>query len=109
MKKMRKATLLCLALLTLASCSILESKRQEIKQGNIIDNSQLQRVTKGMTKAQVRYTLGDPVLNNVINPDRWEYVYSLKRPYHQLNVKHFIVTFKDDLVVNIDENYIVMN
>lgn len=47
----------------------------EISQGNVLTTAQMQSITKGMTKEQVEYILGTPVLNNIFATDRIDYVF----------------------------------
>lgn len=50
----------------------------DIQQGNIIEQDQLNRVQPGMTKNQVQYLLGTPLVDDPFHQNRWDYYYSLK-------------------------------
>lgn len=52
--------------------------RLDIQQGNVIDRQKLEQVQIGMSKRQVRYLLGTPLIVDTFNPDRWDYYFSLK-------------------------------
>ena len=70
-----------------------------IQQGNHLDASAIAQVHAGMTRSQVRYLLGTPMVPDAFDRDRWEYAYYLK--VRQLKVErrgHATVWFKDDLV-----------
>ena len=70
-----------------------------IQQGNHLDAKTIDEVHPGMTRSQVRYLLGTPMVPNAFDRDRWEYSYYLK--VRQLKVErrgHVTVWFKDDLV-----------
>ena len=70
-----------------------------IQQGNHLDASAIAQVHAGMTRSQVRYLLGTPMVPDAFDRDRWEYAYYLK--VRQLKVErrsHVTVWFKDDLV-----------
>lgn len=70
-----------------------------IQQGNHLDASTIAQVHAGMTRSQVRYLLGTPMVPNAFDRDRWEYAYYLK--VRQLKVErrgHATVWFKDDVV-----------
>ena len=70
-----------------------------IQQGNHLDEKAISQVHAGMTRSQVRYLLGTPMVPNAFDHDRWEYAYYLK--VRQLKVErrgHVTVWFKDDLV-----------
>ena len=53
----------------------------DIEQGNIITQDMLNRVHLGMTQAQVKEVMGAPVLENVFNKNRLDYVYTYKPGY----------------------------
>ena len=45
-----------------------------VAQGNIISKSMLSKIEEGLTKAQVRYIMGTPSINDPFNKDRWDYI-----------------------------------
>ena len=50
--------------------------RIPIRQGNLITQEMVNELKPGMTKQQVRYLLGTPLLIDTFNEDRWEYLYT---------------------------------
>src|SRR6478672_9332274 len=50
-----------------------------IQQGNLLKVEDVDQVTAGMTRSQVRYLLGTPVLGDPFDPQRWDYIYTLHR------------------------------
>ena len=70
-----------LASLTLASCtSIMENLpgvyKLDIQQGNIIDQEMIDQLRPGMSKRQVLYVIGSPMLVDVFHQQRWDYINS---------------------------------
>jgi outer membrane protein assembly factor BamE len=70
--------------LLLASCSgqpttLLTPYKMDIRQGNYVTPDMRENLKIGMTKAQVRYVLGTPMINDVFHGNRWDYVYRLER------------------------------
>jgi outer membrane protein assembly factor BamE len=67
-------------LLTLlaSGCSLVPIYRPTIEQGNVISQESVAQLKPGMTRDQVIYLLGSPVLTSNFNTDRWDYVYTLK-------------------------------
>jgi outer membrane protein assembly factor BamE len=57
-------------LLTLASGCLY---RMKIEQGNFLDPGQVMQLQEGMTKSQVRFLLGTPMVPHGFNSDRWNY------------------------------------
>lgn len=68
------------ALLTLlvSACSLVPIYRPTIEQGNLINQEKVAQLKPGMTRDQVVYLLGSPVLTSNFNADRWDYVYTFK-------------------------------
>jgi outer membrane protein assembly factor BamE len=120
--KMRKL-LICSTLgatLVAAGCSSAGGKSDErgsvlasfpfvykmtVQQGNIITEEMVDALEPGMTKSQVRYLLGTPLLTDLFHADRWDYVYTIRRGHQEMDVKPFAVFFKDDALVRV-EGYI---
>lgn len=67
----------------LAACgsniSHLSPYKMDIRQGNFVTPEMREKLKLGMTKQQVRYVLGTPLLSDVFHGERWDYVYSLVR------------------------------
>ena len=78
--------------------------RMNVQQGNLLDAEQVDQVEVGMTRSQVRFLLGTPMVIDSFNPDRWDYVYRLQRG-HQRKVekRHLVVWFEGDQVARIEE------
>lgn len=50
--------------------------RVEVQQGNILDQEMIDKLKPGMTKSQVRFVLGTPMLADTFHQERWDYFYS---------------------------------
>lgn len=77
--------------------------RMAVQQGNYLDARQVNQVQVGMTRAQVRFLLGTPMLPPGFDNDRWDYLYTLqlrtlKRPERQ----RLTVYFEGDKVARIE-------
>jgi len=64
--------------LVLTACSFFAPYRIDIRQGNHIDETMLAQLKPGMTREQVRFALGSPLVADVFHSDRWDYVYRFK-------------------------------
>ena len=65
---------------SLAACSTFRFPgvhRITIQQGNVITQQMIDKLRPGMTKAQVRFVLGNAVVDDPLDADRWDYVYSI--------------------------------
>ena len=47
----------------------------DINQGNILEDDKLAQLKLGMSKEQVRFLLGTPMVDDMFHADRWDYVY----------------------------------
>jgi len=78
--------------------------RMDIQQGNLLDPEQIDQVAVGMTRSQVRFLLGTPMVIDSFNPDRWDYVYRLQRGHERkVDKHHLVVWFEADKVARIEE------
>jgi outer membrane protein assembly factor BamE len=76
----------------------------DIQQGNIIEADMVEQLKPGMTKSQVRYVMGTPMVTDTFNQHRWDYFYQLKRGNGDLEKKHLSLSFNGDLLENIDQS-----
>jgi outer membrane protein assembly factor BamE len=63
------------ALCACAPPQIIQPYRMDIQQGNYISQEMISQLKIGMTKEQVRYVLGTPLVADIFHADRWDYVY----------------------------------
>ena len=59
-------------------CSTFSPYKVPVLQGNIIEDKDVDQLVQGLSKDQVQYLLGTPLLNSPIHQQRWEYFYSVK-------------------------------
>lgn len=67
--------------------------RPDVQQGNIVTPEQISMLYEGMTKEQVQYLLGTPVLSHILNQDRWDYVYSCQKGNGPMSVRRLSLYF----------------
>jgi outer membrane protein assembly factor BamE len=76
-----------------------------IQQGNIIEQSMIDQLRPGMTKRQVLYIMGSPMLDDVLHKNRWDYMYS-DHPSGEDRIQHQISLFFDnDQIVGIQGDF----
>ena len=51
----------------------------DIQQGNVLTQEMVSQLKPGLTKDQVRFILGTPVLTDMFHANRWDYVYRLQK------------------------------
>jgi len=76
--------------------------RANISQGNLIEQEDLDQAEVGMTRNQIRFLLGTPMVGDPFHKDRWDYIYYLKVGYEDATFKRWIsIIFEDDIVSEI--------
>ncbi|WP_295475279.1 outer membrane protein assembly factor BamE [uncultured Pseudomonas sp.] len=65
-------------LLALAGCSFPGVYKIDIQQGNVVTQDMIDQLRPGMTRRQVRFIMGNPLLVDTFHTDRWDYLYSLQ-------------------------------
>ena len=75
--------------------------RPIIQQGNVVAQQQVNELLPGMSKRQVQFLLGTPMLTDVFHADRWDYVYTIGRGSTPSEIKRVTVLFEDDRLVRI--------
>jgi outer membrane protein assembly factor BamE len=95
----------CLTLF-LAGCSTEKLKeslpgvyRLDIHQGNIVSQQMVDQLRPGMTKRQVAFIMGTPLVVDPFHDDRWDYIYSNEPGGKQRMQKRITLVFdKDELI-----------
>jgi outer membrane protein assembly factor BamE len=106
---LRKNTGLMLLLMLFAGCAFrdveipfipgLGPHKIDIQQGNVVTKDMLDKLQPGMTRNQVRFVLGTPLLVDPFRNDRWDYTYSLNKAGERIEPRLLKVFFKDDKMV----------
>jgi len=90
------ALILLTCLLGLSACIY----RPAVQQGNVLNETDLHAVRRGMSLHGVVQTLGNPVLDNVYPDGRVVYIYTLQPNYEKMKKRQLIVTFRSGRVVS---------
>lgn len=87
---------------------IISPYKIDIQQGNFISREMVAQLKEGMqrpegvTREQVRFVLGTPLLTDIFHSDRWDYPFRLKKRTGEVISSHVTVFFKDNRLVDID-------
>ncbi|MBI3043908.1 MAG: outer membrane protein assembly factor BamE [Betaproteobacteria bacterium] len=96
------------AILVLAGCERMPTLpavtpyKMDIQQGNVVTQDMIDKVRAGMTKAQVRFALGTPLVMDLFHGDRWDYVYLYQKADVVTERRRIVVIFKDDKLDRIE-------
>ena len=92
----------------LASCSYISSPvlspyKMDIRQGNSISAEMREKLKLGMTRHQVRYVLGTPMVSDVFHGNRWVYIYMLEQEGKVVEKQRLTLYFEGDNLVRMDD------
>jgi len=73
----------------------------EIQQGNFVSQDMLSKLKRGMTREQVRFVLGTPLVTDMFHADRWDYVYFVQFPDGKREQRNLSVVFEKDKLVRV--------
>lgn len=65
-------------LLALAGCSFPGVYKIDVQQGNVVTQDMIDQLRPGMTRSQVRFIMGNPLLTDTFHANRWDYLYSIQ-------------------------------
>ncbi|CAM3647400.1 outer membrane protein assembly factor BamE [Vibrio aquimaris] len=97
-----------LSMTLLTGCSLLEKLvyRIDINQGNYVEQKSVDKLKFGMTKEQVRFVLGSPMLVENGYPNTWYYIDHQTEGHQDSVQKNLIARFNDEgKLVNIDGDF----
>ena len=106
-----------LTFIFLTACSVkspidyFEAKiyKLDVQQGNIITAEMLMGLKPGMTRAQVKYVLGTPLIQDSFHENRWDYIYKMIKDDRLIEERHVVVRFADDELVDVKGDIIQSN
>ncbi|KXX65327.1 outer membrane protein assembly factor BamE [Marichromatium gracile] len=76
--------------------------KMTVQQGNIITEEMIDQLQPGMTRRQVQYLLGTPLLTDFFHNDRWDYTYTIKRGHQPMEIRYLTLYFAEDSLVRIE-------
>jgi len=90
-----RALLASLVLASLPACVY----RIDVQQGNLLEDADIEAARPGMTRSQIRFLLGTPVVRDSFHDDRWDYMYYFRKGRgRETEQRWLIVWFEDDRV-----------
>ena len=102
--------------LSVGGCSLPQIKMPDLKiprvyklsvqQGNVITQEMIDRLKPGMTRNQVEYVMGRPVLQDPFDDDQWVYLYTMEVPDIFMQAFKMVLVFEDDTLVTITGDFI---
>ncbi|HAL44110.1 MAG TPA: cell envelope protein SmpA, partial [Methylophilaceae bacterium] len=93
--------LLVLSLLLVACSSSLPSikpYKMPIQQGNLVTSKMMMQLKPGMTKTQVRFVMGTPLISDSFHKDQWDYFYQMEKDGAIIEKRRVTLIFEKDLL-----------
>ena len=103
--KIIQLVIAALMIVTITGCQLLpenaqlRSYRVLVQQGNVIEESKVDALKINMSKKQVIFIMGEPVVNNIFDKNRWDYAYYRKRDPEQTILNMVSIFFEEEKVI----------
>ena len=106
LQTLRFLTFIVFPLVIISACSTIASDvpfvyEIDIDQGNVIDQSMVNQLRPEMTKRQVIYILGSPLLVDPFSTNRWDYIYSQQPGKEDRTQQRISLFFLEDSLVHV--------
>jgi outer membrane protein assembly factor BamE len=80
--------------------------RITIQQGNVITQQMVDKLRPGMTRSQVKYVLGNPLISDPLNINKWNYYYSNKTAHDEQVNRLLYIYFVDNRLSYFSGHYL---
>ncbi len=100
--------LIALAITCITACSAIGFPgvyRIDVEQGNIVTQEKADQLQPGMSRRQVRFILGTPLVEDSFNRDRWDYIYTRRNGLEVLADESLTVFFEGDSLSRVEGDY----
>jgi len=104
-----RTLLISLAIACLSACSFVGFPgvyKIDVEQGNIITQEMADQLQPGMSRRQVRFILGTPLVEDTFNQDRWDYPYVKRNGLKVLSESRLTVMFDGDELQTVTGDYL---
>ena len=87
--------------------AIISPYRIDIQQGNVVTQEMVDKLKVGLTRSQVRFVLGSPLVIDMFHENRWDYVYLLQRQGKADERRRLTVIFDGDKLASIEGDVVL--
>jgi outer membrane protein assembly factor BamE len=94
----------CFASINLAACSFSRLHlvyKIDIQQGNVVTQDKVNQLKTGMTRSQVQFVMGTPLVIDTFHQNRWDYVYYFKPGYGKSSEQRVSLFFNKDTLASV--------
>lgn len=75
--------------------------RIDVRQGNFVTQEMAAQLKPGLTREQVRFILGSPLVADMFHVDRWDYVYRFRASHGEVQQRGLAVFFHDNKLTRV--------
>ena len=104
-----RTLLITLAICCLSACSFVGFPgvyKIDVEQGNIVTQEMADQLKPGMSRRQVRFILGTPLVEDTFNQGRWDYPYVKRNGLNVLSESRMTVVFEGDALLTVRGDYL---
>ena len=97
------------AILVLGGCGFVGFPgvyKIDVEQGNLVDQEMVDQLQLGMSRRQVRFIMGSPLVEDTFHPDRWDYPYVIRNGQDIIREAQVSLFFDGDVLSNITGDYL---
>lgn len=103
---MQRILIMLALMLVTAGCGFLDRfiYRMPTRQGNIVEAKQWQQLRYGMSRKQVAFIMGTPLVVDTFSQDRWDYVYYERSFKGEVKQQRITLYFAADRLIRLDSD-----
>jgi outer membrane protein assembly factor BamE len=106
--------ILLMAALAIAACkqnpdlpAVISPYKIDVQQGNVVTQEMVGKLKSGLTRSQVRFVLGSPLVTDMFHSDRWDYIYLLQRQGKPDERRRLTVIFDGDKLLRLEGDVVI--
>jgi outer membrane protein assembly factor BamE len=87
--------------------AVISPYKIDIQQGNVVTQEMVAKLKAGLTRSQVRFVLGSPLVTDMFHADRWDYIYLLQRQGKPDDRRRLTVIFDGDKLLRLEGDVVL--
>lgn len=105
-----RTVLLSVSVCLLSACTpssfnwMFKPYRIDVRQGNAVSQEMVSQLSSGMSREQVKFIMGSPLLVDIFHADRWDYAYQFSQGYSEPERRIVSVFFADNKLLRVEGN-----
>ena len=84
-----------------SSVPVIKPFKLDIQQGNVVTSKMLLQLRPGMTRSQVKFIMGTPLVVDSFHPNRWDYFYQMRQAGKVIEQRRVILDFENELLARV--------